>query len=119
MKKGLFFLSLIFIVIGSCFFFFDKPLRNVPFSDEMILRSKNIIIDGLEYILNGSIIDYDKNSYLMVFRYPKDKKSYIGLVKLDKSFNQIEPFLPVNVLSNEAEDPRIFSYNNNFFLSLF
>lgn len=100
-------------------------LQNIPLADEskIVLNVKKIKIKNVQSPYNASIIKHGSH-YLLFFRYdviqhkgPYYFYSYIGCVKLDSNFNQIEKnFKIIDLGTKHAEDPRIFKTKNGFYL---
>jgi predicted GH43/DUF377 family glycosyl hydrolase len=98
-------------------------LENVPNGEDtnLIVNKKNISIRGLNTIYNASLVNY-KDHYLMAFRFdsfnrisPYGYFSKIGLVELDKNFEQMDKdYVLLN--TNESEDPRLITYDNKLFI---
>ncbi len=87
----------------------ESPISDIPLgNDEKIVRDLfTITIPGYPYAYNPSIVPLD-DGFLLSFRYrPEDKKSIVGLVRLNKNFEVVgEPTLLAS--SRTLEDARLF-----------
>lgn len=103
-------------------------LEKVPFLDEkgIILKVTNVPIRNLDAAYNASIVEHEEG-YLMVFRYdtflasnvvaPYPFSAHLGLVKLDKNFQQTqEEFSTIDTKNTFSEDPRLIKVNNELFI---
>ncbi len=105
-------------------------LETVPFGEltGLVKGVKRVEISHVLAPYNASIVE-DGEGYLLFFRYDipshvvhalkiKTKlKAYIGCVKLDAQFNQVQPFFPIDTGSDFSEDPRVLKVNNELYLS--
>lgn len=100
-------------------------LQNIPFAEEegVVLGVKKIDIKNVVAPYNPSIIKQNDH-YLMFFRYdiidinsPTGMKSYIGAVKLDKDFNQMEEYQVIDTKSDYSEDPRALYIGEDLYVS--
>lgn len=107
-------------------------LSQIPLGDKtgMICEVKTIPIRNVLAPYNSSIIE-NGNGYLLFFRYdvvgdkisiPSNHSSlfdsYLGYIFLDKEFNQTtKEYEVVDLLNATVQDPRIFTFQSNYFLS--
>ena len=93
---------------------------------KLVVASKKIHLEDFPDAWNPSIIQVDEG-FLLSFRYTPDRDyqpwlSYIGIVLLDDSFQQISkpellsPRLKNSKTPSQAEDARIFRYQDRLFL---
>ncbi|MBN2478683.1 MAG: hypothetical protein JXA94_00480 [Parachlamydiales bacterium] len=112
-----FVVCLFFILLFYVFNPSPRKLKRISLADStgIVTDIKNIKVEGVENVINTSLVDY-KDGYLIVFRKNENKKSYIALCELDKNFKQTSPYKIIDVKSSFAEDPRIFQFSNDYFL---
>lgn len=117
-----------FIIIWVCFlpFLFSSEIPPYDFFN-LVDKCEQIKLKGLENTHNPSIIDFEKDKYLLVFRYmPEYFKapwiSYIGVVILDKDFKPIsqpellQPRGPFSITPSQAQDARIIKHLGEYYL---
>ena len=113
----------------------DKPYlprklrKQVKRSAGIVIDSKRVKIREVDHPYNASIIQRDGDSLLLFFRYDVPEsfyffenyckfKTFIGVVGLDKDFNQIDNSLKIiDTNSFFSEDPRAFKVKDDIFLT--
>lgn len=104
----------------------SKKKKTQKLLGSLVVSTKKINIPGFENAFNPSIVEYE-DEYLLTFRYCPDESapwiSYIGIVRMDKSFNLVSTPQLLNSrvgLPNEspsqAEDARIFSHKDEIYI---
>lgn len=104
-----------------------RNLNNVPFGEQMgvVSTSKTLAIRGDVVPYNASILKKEKGEgYHLFFRYDVLTDacsagffSQIGYAELDQNFDQTEKeFVPIDVQSTTAEDPRVIQSRGQAFL---
>ena len=100
----------------------EKPLNQ----QKLVVATTRIYLEDFKDAWNPSIIQVD-DGFLMCFRYSPDQNyqpwlSYIGIVLLDDAFQPISkpellaPRLKNSKTPSQAEDARIFRYQDRMFL---
>lgn len=125
MKKILLYFLSLFV---CCLSVYAKEETYVVLKSSTAIVSSTLKIDLTPYenAFNPSILEFG-GDYVLTFRYMPDPDgkpwiSYVGIVKLDKSFNLIgrPKLLDLRqdgcLIPSQAEDARIFSYNKEIYI---
>lgn len=119
MKKLILILFASIIILTTLFFnlFDTKNLHKIPKADAIgiIKNVKEIKIKNVSNPLNASIEDFE-NNYILTFRIQKNKFDYIGLTFLNQNLEEIGEYKKIDTHTLSSQDPRIFKYQNEYFL---
>ncbi|MEL7430906.1 MAG: hypothetical protein AAGI90_00035 [Chlamydiota bacterium] len=99
---------------------------NQAISQDLILDTKQVMIEEYSGAYNPSILPIE-NGFLLSFRYLPDFEKnpyfcYIGVVELDQNFHPtsspqlINTRTPKQQVQSQAEDARLFSYQDKIYL---